>query len=195
MLLKISNVSLFVFIIIAVFFKPAFAYNIGNADAGIKIVEYSDYECPYCRKFELKTFPYIYKNYIKRGYIDWDFKDYPLVNIHAFAYKAAVIADCSGNDYMAVRYYLFKYQDEWRKTGDIYETLKSFVNTNTIKTCVNTLYSKKIVNKDLRQAYRLGLRATPSFVIYKNGKYLQIIKGYHNSGFWYFTLNFLLTEK
>ncbi|RZV40252.1 MAG: hypothetical protein EVJ48_01800 [Candidatus Acidulodesulfobacterium acidiphilum] len=181
----------------ALFFtvRNTFAYNIGNPDAKIKIIEYSDYECPYCRKFELKVFPYIYKNYIKSGYIDWDFRDYPLVNIHAFAYKAAVIADCSGNNYMTVRYYLFKYQNEWKQTGNIYKILKRYINIKPVETCVNTRYSQKIVDNDLRQAYKLGLRATPSFVIDKNGKYLQTIKGYHNSGFWYLTLNFLLSDK
>ena len=188
---------LLIFIFALYLFFPAkrsFAYNIGNPNSEIKIVEYSDYECPYCKRFELKVFPYIFKNYIKRGYIDWDFKDYPLINIHAFAYKAAVIADCSGNNYMAVRYYLFRYQNEWKRTGNIYGLLKRFVNVKPIKSCVNTRYSQKIVDNDLRQAYKLGLRATPSFVIYKNGRYLQTIKGYHNNGFWYDTLNFLLSS-
>ncbi|MHB1755496.1 MAG: DsbA family protein [bacterium] len=188
-------IALFLLLLIIFIVKSVSAYNLGNQDAGIKIIEYSDYECPYCRKFEIKTFPYIYNNYIKRGYIDWDFKDEPLINIHAFAYKAAVIADCAGNKYMNVRYILFKYQNKWRKYGNIYGLLGRFFNTGRIKSCVNSGYSKKIVDNDLRQAYRLGLNATPSFVIYRNGKYIQTIKGYHNSGFWYLTLNFLLTEK
>jgi len=184
----------FLFLLIS-FANNARAYNIGNSNSDIKIVEYSDYQCPYCRKFELKTFPYIYNNYIKKGYIDWDFKDDPLINIHAFAYKAAVIADCAGNKYMQVRYLLFKYQNEWRESGNIYRLLGRFLNLRKIKNCVNSRYSRKIVDNDLRQAYSLGLNATPSFVIYKNGKYVQTVKGYHNSGFWYLTLNFLLSEK
>ncbi|MHB1679922.1 MAG: DsbA family protein [bacterium] len=186
----------FILLILAFIFiaRNTYAYNIGNPNDSVKIIEYSDYECPYCRKFELNVFPYIYKNYIKPGYIDWDFRDYPLINIHAFAYKAAVIADCSSN-YMETRYLLFKYQSIWKQTGNIYKILKSYMNTDKIKACVNSKYSRKIVNKDLRRAYKLGLRATPSFVVYKNGKYMQTITGYHNSGFWYLTLNFLLTEK
>ena len=190
-----KKISIFIFIL-SLFLIPikSFAYNIGNLNSNIKVVEYSDYECPYCRKFELNTFPYIYKNYIKFGYIDWDFRDYPLVNIHAFAYKAAIIADCS-NNYMKTRYLLFKYQDKWKRTGNIYKVLKPYMNINKIKECVASRYSRKIVDKDLRRAYKLGLRATPSFVIYKNGKYIQTITGYHNSEFWYLTLNFLLAEK
>ncbi|MHB1696503.1 MAG: DsbA family protein [bacterium] len=188
-------ITLFLLLSIIFVAKSVSAYNLGNQNAGIKIIEYSDYECPYCRKFELKTFPYIYNNYIKRGYINWDFKDEPLINIHAFAYKAAVIADCTGNRYMEVRYILFKYQNEWKKSGNIYGLLDRFFNTGRIRSCVNSGYSKKIVDNDLRQAYRLGLNATPSFVIYGNGKYIQTIKGYHDSEFWYLTLNFLLTGK
>lgn len=172
--------------------KPVFAYNLGNPNSVIKVVEYSDYQCPFCRRFELKAFPYIYKNYIKKGYICWDFKDYPLINIHAFAYKAAVIADCSGDKYMEARYLLFKYQKVWKTTGDIYGVLIRYINLKKIKTCVDSGYSKRIVDGDLMSAYALGLRSTPSFVIYKNGKYLQTINGYHNEEYWYLTLNYLL---
>ena len=179
-------------IISALFLKPALGYNLGNPNSAIKVIEYSDYQCPFCRRFELKVFPYIYDNYVNKGYIDWDFKDYPLINIHAFAYKAAVIADCSGNSYMKIRYILFKYQNKWKKTGNVYGLLDGYVNVNGIKRCVNSGYSKKIVDKDLRQAYALGLRATPSFVIYKDGKYLQTIIGYHSEEYWYLTLNYLL---
>ena len=182
-----------IFLIISVLFlKPALGYGLGNPNSAIKVIEYSDYQCPFCRRFELKVFPYIYKNYVNRGYIDWDMKDYPLINIHAFAYKAAVIADCSGNNYMKARYILFKYQSDWKKTGNIYGILSRYMNIDKIKRCVNSGHSKKIVDKDLRRAYALGLRATPSFVIYKDGKYLQTVTGYHNEEYWYLTLNYLL---
>jgi protein-disulfide isomerase len=73
---------------------------------------------------------------------------------------------------MKTRYLLFKYQNKWKQTGNIYKVLKPYMNINKIKTCVDSRYSRKIVDKDLRLAYKLGLRATPSFVIYKNEKYI-----------------------
>ena len=186
------KVFVFFLIIFTLFLKPVFGYNLGNSNSTIKVVEYSDYQCPFCRRFELKVFPYIYNNYIKKGYIDWDMKDYPLINIHAFAYKAAVIADCSGKNYMKARYILFKYQSDWKKTGNIYGILSRYMNIGGIKRCVNSRYSKKIVDGDLMDAYSLGLHATPGFVIYKDGKYLQTVTGYHNEEYWYLALDYLL---
>ena len=89
---------------------------------------------------------------------------------------------------MKVRYILFKYQNKWKKTGNVYGILSDYANVGGIKRCVNSGYSKKIVDKDLRRAYALGLGAAPSFVIYKDGKYLQTITGYHSEEYWYLTL-------
>lgn len=172
-------------------------YGLGSNNAPVTIVEYSDFQCPWCKKFELYVLPEIYKNFIKKGYVRLIFKDFPLINIHAFAYKAAKYADCSGDYYMKIRYFLYEYQNDWNKKGNIYEMLKehNMPYLNSIRQCAESDYSKSYIQKSMRAGDNLGIQATPTFTIFKKGVYQEMIKGYYNYSFWYATLVFLLSKQ
>lgn len=66
----------------------------GEADAPVEIIEFSDYQCPFCAKFFEQTLPEIEKNYIKTGKVKLVYKDFPLISIHSEAKKAAEAARC-----------------------------------------------------------------------------------------------------
>ena len=185
---------LFIFTFLLLLPIQASAYSIGNPNAPVKVIEYSDYQCPWCRKFELNTLPYIYKNFIKKGSVYWVFRDYPLVNIHAFAYKAAKYADCSGKFYMKMRYTLYKYQGSWDKTGDIYAFLKSkdFPYAKSINACAHSNYPVKMIKRDMALGDSIGISATPVFLIYQNGQYQEKVQGYYGQGYWESTLSLLM---
>ena len=175
----------------------AYSYTLGDTHSLIKIVEYSDYECPWCRKFELKTFPYIYKNFIQKGYIAWDFRDYPLITLHPFAFKAAEYAECSGNDYLLVRFKLYEHQKEWDRFGD-FAFLNKYVGArrySQIKSCAGNGLDKAYVESEIKKGNRLGIQATPSFAIYKNGRLVKVVSGYKGRGYWYNAFTFLLEGK
>src|SRR5258708_2870443 len=74
---------------------PADAPILGSKDAPLTLVEFSDYECAYCRQFHLVTFPALKKNYIDTGKIRFYSRDLPL-GFHANAKKAALAARCAG---------------------------------------------------------------------------------------------------
>ena len=189
---------LFIFLLFTAVLFPAaaFAYSFGNPNAPVKVVEYSDFQCPWCMKFELYSFPYIYKTFIKKGYVRWSFKDYPLVNIHAFAYKAAEYADCSGKFYMQARYLLYKYQSSWDVTGNIYAFLKNkdFPYIKSIRACVHSGYPVSKIRRDMEQGNELGVSSTPIFLIYKNGRYQQKITGFYGPNYWSNTLSLILSN-
>ncbi len=67
---------------------------IGDVSAPVLIVEYGDYQCPFCAKFWMETFPLIEENYIKSGKVKFEYRDFPLENSHEYAYGAAAIAEC-----------------------------------------------------------------------------------------------------
>ena len=196
MIIMVSKKYFFLFILFIFLLLPRFAsaYSIGNPNAPVKVIEYSDYQCPWCRKFELNTLPYIYKAFIKKGYVYWVFRDYPLVNIHAFAYKAAKFADCSGKYYMKMRYLLYKYQGVWDKTGDIYSFLKSknFPYINSIKSCADSNYPVPMIKRDMAQGDNIGISGDPVFLIYQKGQYQEKIQGYYGPAYWENTLSILL---
>jgi protein-disulfide isomerase len=69
---------------------------VGRADAPVTLVEFSDYQCPYCRMFFSDTFPTLKREYIDTGKLRYVFQDYPLDQIHSQASKAAEAAHCAG---------------------------------------------------------------------------------------------------
>src|SRR3989338_7030937 len=67
---------------------------LGNKDAPVTIIEFSDYQCPFCRKFWTETLPSIQKKYIDTGKVKFVYRDLPLTSIHPSAQPAAEAANC-----------------------------------------------------------------------------------------------------
>ncbi len=70
-------------------------YVLGNPAAPIKIIEYSDLECPYCKEFH-KTMHALIDEYGSSGKVAWVYRHFPLTNIHPKAAKEAEAAECAG---------------------------------------------------------------------------------------------------
>jgi len=71
------------------------SYFKGDANAPVTIVEFSDYECPFCARFAKQTLPSIVSNYVDTGKVKMYFRDFPL-GFHQNAQKAAEAARCAG---------------------------------------------------------------------------------------------------
>ena len=67
----------------------------GDSGARVALIEYADFECPYCGEYERKTFPQILSDYIQTGKLKYFYRDLPLP-MHARAMAAARAARCSG---------------------------------------------------------------------------------------------------
>src|SRR5689334_12321708 len=67
----------------------------GSPAARVAIVEYSDFQCPYCGEYAREIFPRLDSNYIKSGKVRYYFRDLPLAS-HTFALGAAQAARCAG---------------------------------------------------------------------------------------------------
>lgn len=140
---------------------------LGNKNAPITIVEFSDFQCPYCREsFEInKQILQIYGDKVK-----FVFKHLPL---HSKSFSAAQASFCADR------------QGKFRDYHDALFALKDFTNENldniaekiglnlaVFKGCVNSELSRSAVLKDAQEAQRLGIDGTPSFFV--NGR---LIKG------------------
>lgn len=73
------------------------AYSLGSSEAPVTIVEFTDYQCPFCRRFESTTFAEIRKKYIDTGKVRFIVRDFPLVDMHPDAMLAAEAAHCAGD--------------------------------------------------------------------------------------------------
>jgi protein-disulfide isomerase len=70
--------------------------TLGLADSPVVLVEFSDYECPYCIRHFNQTMPQITANYIKTGKIRYAFRDWPVDQLHPQAIRAHEAAHCAG---------------------------------------------------------------------------------------------------
>lgn len=140
-------------------------HSIGPADAAVTIVEFTDYDCPYCRRYYKETFPQIMEKY--GGRIRYVVRHFPLASMHPQAVKAAEAAECAAEDG------LFWEFNDYIMRGvpslDV-ESLKRYaadigVNTEEFNRCLDDGTKAVNVQQDLRDGYMLGVRGTPNFFV------------------------------
>jgi protein-disulfide isomerase len=141
----------------------------GSANAPITIIEFSDYECPFCRRWHQEVWPQLKANYGDQ--IRLVYRDFPLYNIHPNAIAAAEAANCAGDQ---DRYWEFSdmlYEADGL-SPDLYvafaQQLK--LDMDQFNQCVQEETYKPEVEADLSYASELGVRSTPTFFI--NGLYV-----------------------
>jgi protein-disulfide isomerase len=163
---------------------------LGDGNAPVEIIEFSDYQCPFCRKFWTETLPLIKEQYIDTGKVKFVYRDFPLISIHPAAQPAAEAAECVGDIYGGDEAY-FKMHDKIfseqnrldggdpiagpvRGTAQFTkEDLKRWAKEigYNIDNCLDSGKFRSEVQKDLSDATAAGGQGTPYFVI--NGKPLS----------------------
>ena len=90
---------------------------IGNPDAEITIIEFSDFQCPFCARFHTQTLPYILEEYIEQGKVKLVFRDFPIESIHPNALPASVAAECANEQgkFREMHDKLFENQNQWNR--------------------------------------------------------------------------------
>ncbi len=127
---------------------------IGNPDAEIVIVEYSDYECPYCKGFHA-TMNKIMEEYGPTGKVAWVYRQFPLVQIHKQAQQAAEASECvakvGGNDkFWAFSNVIIPASPESLSNERLLaEAVKLGINESEFKACLASDYPKQEVAKDV----------------------------------------------
>ncbi len=154
---------------------------LGSATAPVTMIEFSDYECPYCKRHFMEVFPDIKKDYIDTGKLKMVFRDFIAVPAHnPLATSEALAADCAkelGGDSA-----YFKYHDAlYTKTksngnglllSDLPVMAKSLgLNVPTFQACLDSQKYKNEIAKDNADALAVlpqGNAGTPSFFIGKS---------------------------
>jgi protein-disulfide isomerase len=156
----------------------------GNPDALIKIVEYSDFECPFCKQFH-NTMNEVMDKYGASGDVAWVFRQFPLEQLHPVKAQAvAVASECAneqgGNDMF------WKFTDRYfeltltNNRTDIETVIPQIageigLNTTAFNTCRQSGKFDEHIQSDIANAVATGGRGTPwSVVIAPNGKTFPI---------------------
>ena len=142
---------------------------LGSKNAPITIVEFSDFECPYCKRFHDQVLPQIKENYIDKEIVRFVHKDFPL-GFHAFAKSAAAAARCSssiGLNYWDSYSKLFKSQGgiPWLKPQNIVLESSNTKNNLKLKKCMESEEVLSSIEKNIEEANAENINGTPTFII------------------------------
>lgn len=152
----------------------------GNKNADIFVVEYSDFECPFCQRFH-GTMKEVIEAYPNK--VAWVYRQFPLTQIHPQALPSAVASECifeeAGNDA------LWSFADEvFAKQSSMNEDLYLSIATGfgiseeDFNSCINNPDTLKQVEADAQEALSAGARGTPfSLVVNEDGEILANIPG------------------
>jgi len=139
----------------------------GEAKATVTLIEFSDYQCPFCGRHYKQVMPKIVSDYVDTGKLKYVMFENPISSLHENAYNASLAALCAGDQgkYWEMHSIMFDNQ----KALEV-DKLKSYAATIGLKaaefdTCLDSKKYEKQVNSDLAIATSLGVEGTPGFVI------------------------------
>ncbi len=143
----------------------------GDPNAPVTIVEYSDYQCPFCQRHFVQVWPQL-QPYIEAGKVKYVFKDFPLTQIHPQAPKAAEAARCAGDQgaYWEMHDKLFTTQQQWSGQANAVDLFKSYaqelgLDAAAFAACLDSGKHQAVIEANLMEGVNFGVRGTPGFFI------------------------------
>ena len=178
---SLYNKSIFlirILFIYLIFFTQSFASekskleNIteGNENAKIEILVYESLTCPHCATFHKKIYPDLKKDFIDKGLVKIEFKNFPL---DLAALNASKIAHCKNDGKSDILHFLYDNQDIWTKGETIEEinlNLKKIINKGNfginIKKCINNKkIEDRILEERIESVKKFEINSTPTLII------------------------------
>lgn len=136
----------------------------GSSRAKVALLEFTDYQCPYCKRHSENTHPQIEREYVDGGKIRFVSLDMPL-RFHKLAPKAAEASHCAEEQgqYWEMRNRLFANQKALEPWDAHAEALG--LDVDQYETCLNSSKYKVAVSTDMAEAMKAGATGTPSFIV------------------------------
>ena len=139
----------------------------GNANAPVTIIQFSEFQCPFCGRFARDTLPSIQKDYIDTGKVKIIYRDFV---VHSTSRIAQIASECADEQGKYWEYHDKLFENQGALDSD---SLKSYaselgLNTAQFNSCLDSEKYGSEVDKDTNDGRAVGVRGTPSFFI--NGK-------------------------
>jgi protein-disulfide isomerase len=129
------------------------------------IVEFSDFQCPFCKRFYDETYQQLLAAY--PGKIRFVYRHLPLTSIHPEAFPAAEASMCANAQNAFSEYHDKVFENQDKLGRELYTQIASDLNLDTVafEDCLNTGKYKDLVQQDSDFALNLGVQSTPTFFI------------------------------
>ncbi len=169
-------------------YEPATADDdavLGKSTAKVTLIEFGDYQCPFCERHFSGTLPQIKKDYIDTGKVKFVFRDFPL-SFHQNAYMAAEASECAGeqDEFWAMHDMLYGKQSAWMNKADPLATFVGFaeeigIDEADFERCIENEDMADEIADDADDASDSGISGTPGFwILGPNGQSQQISGAY-----------------
>ena len=138
----------------------------GNASAPLVLIEYSDFQCPFCAKFTREVLPQLRDEFISTGMVAHVFRHFPLVGIHPSAMGAAKAADCALPLGQFWVFHDFLFRDASNLSRNAMEKFAATrsLNVQQFSGCLDAEAGLR-VNKNRGSGVDLGVKSTPSLLL------------------------------
>ena len=145
------------------------AYTMGAKDAPLTMVEFTDFQCPFCQRFHVQTFAELKKNYIDTGKLRFVSRDLPL-DFHPNALQAAQAGRCAGEQgqFWVMRDRMNSNPDKLDLASLAEIALDLKLNVASFRSCIESGKYKSAIRSDSQAAEKIGANGTPSFVLGKS---------------------------
>jgi len=148
-----------------VFISIAGAPDMGEKTAKVTLVEFSDYQCPFCGRYATQTMSQVLDDYVKTGKVHYVFRNFPLEQIHPFAEKAAEAAACAGDQgkYWEAHDRFFKNQSALDAKGMAGHAAVLGLDSVKFQECLTSGKYAAQVKSDVAEGQKYNVRGTPAF--------------------------------
>lgn len=142
---------------------------LGRPDAPVTLVEFSDYQCPFCQRFFATTLPALKQEYVATGKVRYVFRDFPLDQLHPQARRAAEAAHCAGEHgkYWEMHDVLFQNQRALALPQLAEHARTVGLDGAKFEECLASGRQAARVARGLADGAAVGVQGTPSFVVGK----------------------------
>ena len=152
----------------------ALGNTLGSDSAPVEIVEFADFECPACARFEILEMPYVRDRLISTGRLKWRFMDFPLQG-HTNSPPAHLAAACAGEQgrFFEMMDAILNRQNDWASERRPERLLRGYaqglgLDLSGYDSCMETRRAQPQVDADYAEGERLGVNQTPTFFV--NGR-------------------------
>ena len=144
----------------------------GAKTATIWLIEMSDFQCPYCKRWHDEVYPVIKREYVDKGLVRMAYLQFPLPSLHQHAEAASIASMCAAEQdkFWPMHDKLFGTQDAWKDLPSIVRFFDSLavasgVDANRWRRCVRDGHVARVVNADVQRSVNFGVRSTPTFLV------------------------------
>ena len=151
-----------------ILFNIAGAPAEGDVVAPVTMIEFSDFQCPFCARYDAETFPRVEQDYVKTGKVRYVFSNFPLQNIHALARPLADAAQCVSEQkqFWQMRHLLLTHQAALTSDQAIVDLVKQLgIDLSAFQKCRQDGKRAEKLSQAIAEAAADGVSGTPTFFI------------------------------